>query len=72
MQDAQAAYKGVEFSIVGELAHNLSIAASAMWLDAEQRSGNATVVGKRIENVSKFSGSLFLEYRVPTIEGLRV
>lgn len=72
VQDAEAVYEGVEFSLVGELTRNLSIAASAMSLDAKQESGNATVVGKRIENVSKFSGSLFLEYRVPMIEGLRI
>jgi iron complex outermembrane receptor protein len=72
VQDAEAVYEGIEFSLVGELTRNLSIAASAMSLEAEQKSGNATVVGKRIENVSKFSGSLFLEYRVPTIDGLRL
>lgn len=72
VQDAEAVYEGVEFSLVGELTRNLSIAASAMSLEAEQKSGNATVIGKRIENVSKFSGSLFLEYRVPMIDGLRL
>ncbi|QCB36698.1 TonB-dependent receptor [Sphingobium sp. PAMC28499] len=72
VQDAEAVYEGVEASAVGEILPNLSIAASAMLLDAEQKSGNATVVGKKIENVSKFSGSLFLEYRLPMIEGLRV
>lgn len=72
VQDAEAVYEGVEFSVVGELTRNLSIAASAMSLEAEQKSGNATVIGKRIENVSKFSGSLFLEYRVPIVDGLRV
>ncbi|MBZ9646924.1 TonB-dependent receptor [Sphingobium sp. 3R8] len=72
VQDAEAVYEGVEFSLVGELTRNLSIAASAMSLEAAQKSGNATVVGKRIENVSKFSGSLFLEYRVPMIDGLRL
>ncbi|EZP79265.1 TonB-dependent siderophore receptor [Novosphingobium resinovorum] len=72
VQDAEAAYEGAEFSLVGEVVPNLSIAASAMYLDAMQKSGNATVVGKLIENVSKYSGSLFLEYRVPVVEGLRV
>lgn len=72
VQDAEAVYEGVEASAVGELLPNLSISASAILLDAEQKSGNATVVGKKIENLSKFSGSLFLEYRLPMIEGLRV
>jgi len=30
------------------------------------------VVGKRVENVARFSGSIFAEYRLPLIEGLRV
>lgn len=72
VQDAEAVYEGGEISATGELLPNLSIAASAILLDAEQKSGNATVVGKKIENISKFSGSLFLEYRLPMVEGLRV
>lgn len=72
VQDAEAVYQGAEFSVVGEVLPRLSLSASAMTLDAKQQSGNATVVGKLIENVSKFSGSIFAEYRVAAIEGLRV
>ncbi|WP_298671412.1 TonB-dependent receptor [uncultured Sphingomonas sp.] len=72
VQDGEAVYQGAEFSGVGELIPNLSISGSAMLLDAKQQSGAANVVGKRIENVAKFSGSLFLEYRVPQVSGLRV
>ncbi len=72
VQDAEAVYKGAEFSIVGEVLPRLSLSASALTLDAAQQSGNAAVVGKMIENVSKFSGSIFAEYRVPVIDGLRV
>lgn len=72
VQDAEAVYEGAEFSVVGEVVPNLSIAASAMRLSAEQKSGNPIVVGKLIENVTKFSGSIFAEYRVPAIEGLRI
>ncbi len=72
VQDAEAVYEGAEFSIVGEVLPRLSLSASALTLDAAQKSGNAAVVGKMIENVSKFSGSIFAEYRVAAIEGLRV
>lgn len=72
VQDGEAVYEGAEFSAVGELTRNLSISASAMTLDAKQQSGAASVVGKQIENVSKFSGSLFVEYRVPEVAGLRL
>jgi iron complex outermembrane receptor protein len=72
VQDGEAVYEGAEFSAVGELFPNLSISATAMMLDASQKSGAADVVGKRIENVAKFSGSLFAEYRMPMVPGLRV
>lgn len=72
VQDAEAVYEGAEFSIVGEVLPRLSLSASALTLDAAQKSGNAAVVGKMIENVAKFSGSIFAEYRVAAIEGLRV
>lgn len=72
VQDGEAIYEGGEFSAVGELTRNLSISASAMTLDARQQSGAANVVGKQIENVAKFSGSLFVEYRVPAVPGLRI
>lgn len=72
VQDGEAVYKGAEFGAVGELTRNLSISASAMTLDASQQSGAASVIGKQIENVAKFSGSVFVEYRVPPIPDLRV
>lgn len=72
VQDGEAVYEGAEFSAVGELTRNLSISASAMTLDAKQQSGAPNVVGKQIENVAKFSGSLFVEYRVPQLPGLHV
>lgn len=71
VQDGSAKYKGFEFSAAGEIGANLSISLSGMILDAKQTSGAAAVVGKQIENVSKFSGSAFVEYRIPGIEGLR-
>lgn len=72
VQDGEAAYEGFEFGAVGEVTSDLSISASAMTLDATQESGAANVIGKRIENVAKFSGSLFVEYRVPPVPGLRL
>ncbi|WP_158298933.1 TonB-dependent siderophore receptor [Sphingomonas psychrotolerans] len=72
VQDGGAVYEGVEFSATGEVTPNLSLMASGIVLDATQESGAAAVVGKRIENTAKFSGSLFVEYRVPQIAGVRV
>lgn len=72
VQDGEAVYEGAEFSAVGELGGDLSITASAMSLSARQRTGAASVVGKQIENAAKFSGSLFAEYRLPSVPGLSV
>lgn len=72
VQDGNAVYEGVEFGATGEVTSNLSVMASGIVLDATQESGAAAVTGKRIENTAKFSGSLFIEYRVPQMEGLRV
>jgi len=72
VQDGIASYKGFEVSLSGELTEHLSIYLGAMSLDAVQASGSSAVVGKRIENTPKRSGSVFLEYRIPTIEGLSV
>lgn len=72
VQDGRATYKGVEFSATGELTPNLSVAVSAISLDAVQDSGAAAVLGKRIENTAEFTGSVFLEYKVPLVNGLKV
>ena len=72
VQDGDAVYKGVEFSATGEITPNLSVAVTASVLEAEQRSGDPAVVGKQIENTAKFSGSAFVKYRTPWIDGLSV
>lgn len=72
VEDGRATYKGFEFSATGELTPELSISVSGMKLDAVQESGAASVIGKRIENTARFSGSAFLEYRPAQISGLRL
>jgi iron complex outermembrane receptor protein len=70
-QDGRTSYKGYEFSLSGEINENFSIYATAMSLDAKQeRALNPLVVGKRPENTPKFTGSLFLEYRLQSMPGL--
>ena len=72
VQDGRANYKGFEFSASGEVTRDLSISLSAVSLDAKQVSGAASVVGKQIENTAKTSGSVFAEYRVRALGGLKV
>lgn len=72
VRDGRANYRGVELSATGELTSSLSVAVSAISLDAVQDSGAAAIVGKRIENTAEFTGSVFLEYRIPYMQGLRL
>ncbi len=71
VQDGRTTYKGFEFSASGEVTENLSIYATAMSLDAAQeKTATAALLGLRPENTPKFTGSLFVEYRVGAVPGL--
>jgi iron complex outermembrane receptor protein len=83
VQDGVARYRGVEFSLTGEITRNLSLYASATTLSAKQDSGAPTTgsgasfaptaVGKRIEATPRVTESLALEYDLSDwIEGLRL
>ncbi|CAN7315823.1 TonB-dependent siderophore receptor [Phenylobacterium sp. LjRoot225] len=72
VQDARARYRGLELSLFGELTSSLSLAISGLYLDAEQVSGPATILGKKVENTPKRSGSAFAEYRIGAVPGLSV
>lgn len=82
VQDGRARYRGVEMSATGELTRELSIYASALFLNAKQTSGapttttpafSPTLVGRRIENTPKLTLSLAASYRLDAlIEGLTV
>jgi iron complex outermembrane recepter protein len=73
VQDGRARYRGVELSLTGEITRDLSIFASAQYLNARQDSGAPTVVtgttvapssvGKFIENTPKHTYSVAGEYR---------
>lgn len=70
VQDGRTTYAGIEFSAAGEFG-NFSIYSTAMWLDAElERAANAAIEGNQPENAPEFTGSLYVEYRLPAIEGL--
>lgn len=70
VQDGRTTYSGIEFSAAGEVG-NFSVYSTAMWLDAElERAASAAVIGNRPENTPEFTGSLFVEYRLPAVQGL--
>jgi iron complex outermembrane receptor protein len=70
--DGRVRYTGVEFAGSGELTRTVSVVTSALWLDAEQASGAANVVGKRPENTPTYTLSAFVEWRPEALRGLAV
>jgi iron complex outermembrane receptor protein len=66
-----AEYRGLEFTATGEITRQLSLAASAMLMDAEQLNrDNPTTYGKTPENTPEKTASLFAEYRLLAVPGL--
>lgn len=66
-----AEYKGVELAASGEITKQLSLIASALFMDAEQMNrANAATYGKTPENTPRRTGSLFAEYRLAQVPGL--
>jgi iron complex outermembrane recepter protein len=69
--NGKANYSGFEMAWTGELNKQLSIAASALLMDAElQNDGNPATVGKVPENTAEKTASLFAEYRLISVPGL--
>lgn len=68
--DGETEYRGVEASAFGRVTDDITLTASALVLDAEQkRAANPLVIGKRPENTAKWTASLFAEWRPPMLEG---
>src|SRR5262249_34483711 len=79
VQDGRARFRGLEYSLTGEVTRDLSLYISGQFLDAKQTSGAPTVittsstgvvtvtptsVGKLIENTPKRTLSVSGEYRL--------
>ena len=66
-----AQYKGVELAASGEVTKQLSLIASALFLDARQlNAANAATFGKTPDNTPERTASLFAEYRLQSLPGL--
>ncbi|MEJ0002402.1 MAG: TonB-dependent receptor [Pararobbsia sp.] len=71
--NGNARYRGIETSLQGDVTRDLSITASAVYLDATQvDSPDPTLVGKTPENAAHVTASLFADYRVPGVAGLSI
>lgn len=66
-----AQYRGLELAASGEVTKQLSLIASALFMDAEQlNAANAATYGKVPDNTPERTASLFGEYRLPGVPGL--
>ena len=69
--DGNARYRGVEFSVQGDLTRDVSFIGTATYIDAKQiDSSDPTLLGKTPENTPHVTTSLFAQYRVPLVAGL--
>jgi iron complex outermembrane receptor protein len=66
-----AQYRGFELAGSGEVTKQLSLIASALFLDARQLNrGNAATYGRVPDNTPERTASLFAEYRLQSVPGL--
>ncbi|SFN31795.1 iron complex outermembrane recepter protein [Nitrosospira briensis] len=69
--NGMAQYSGFELAASGEITKNLSLIASALFMEAKQLNrGNAETFGKIPDNTPERTASVFAEYRLPFIPGL--
>lgn len=70
VQEGGLVFNGLDLSGRIELGRDWALTASALLMDSENKSDDATVNGKEAANTAKFSTSLQAEYKVPALTGL--
>lgn len=66
-------HRGLEMRADGKVTRDLTLWFTAMALNTEQRgTGNPDMDGKRVTNVPKFKTSLWAEYALPEVKGLKL
>lgn len=69
--DAETRSRGIEWSFSGNIIEGLNVIGNLAYIDAEYKKA-LTNQGNTIYGIPKFTGSLGLDYAIPTIEGLNV
>ncbi|MBB3121298.1 TonB-dependent siderophore receptor [Pseudoduganella violacea] len=73
VRSGEARHRGVEFSAQGKLTSDLLLGASATALNTHQEgTGQPGMDGKRVPNVAKFKSTVYAEYAVPQVAGLKL
>jgi len=69
--NGMAQYRGIELAASGEITKQLSLVASALFMDARQlNKANAETFGQIPDNTPARTASVFAEYRLPNVPGL--
>ncbi|MEQ1105121.1 TonB-dependent receptor [Acinetobacter ursingii] len=69
--DAETRSRGIEWSFSGNIIDGLNVIGNLAYIDAEYKKA-LTNQGNTIYGIPKFTGSLGLDYAIPTLEGLNV
>ena len=73
VRNGQARNRGLELSARGKATPNLTLGLSAMALNTTQEgTGLADTDGKRVTNVPAFKSSLYVDYALPQVAGLKL
>lgn len=73
VRNGEAEHRGLELAAHGKLTRELTIGLSATALDTDQGgTGLASMDGKRVTNVPKFKSSVYAEYALPQVAGLKL
>lgn len=73
VQGGMQRHTGLELTANGRLSKQLSIVAGLAYLQTKaDNPADPTIAGKQIADVPKLQGNVFVDYRVPGIDGLNV
>jgi len=72
VRNGEARHRGLEMSAQGKATRDLTVGASLAALHTEQQGTGQSYDGKRVTNVPAFRSTVFAEYALPQVAGLKV
>ncbi|MBV7535385.1 TonB-dependent siderophore receptor [Duganella sp. sic0402] len=73
VRNGEAQNRGLELALAGRATRELMVGFSATALDTRQSgTGSAELDGKRVTDVAAFKSSVYADYAVPAVQGLKV
>ncbi|WP_295999873.1 TonB-dependent siderophore receptor [Rugamonas sp.] len=73
VRNGQAQHRGIELGANGRVTRALEIGASAAALNTKQSgTGDGDIDGKRVTNVPAFKSTVYAEYALPQLEGVKL